>query len=184
MGIREDNSHAPGSPALETAQPGLLSALQVVLGSVLFTGFIPIAPATFGALLTLPLVWVLPKSVAVYGAVTLVLFLLGVWLATGLEQRWGHDARRITIDELVGMLVSFGYVPFGLIPAIVGLLLFRFFDIVKLPFVRWFERLPGGWGIVMDDVMAGVCTNIVMQVLFRLVFHLHGLKQWSMLNWS
>jgi phosphatidylglycerophosphatase A len=184
MGIREGDSHAPESPALKPTRTGILQAIQIVVGSVLGSGFIPIAPATFGALLTLPLVWVLPKSVLVYGGVTLVLFFLGVWLATGLEQRWGHDARRITIDELVGMLVSFGYVPFGLIPAIVGFLLFRFFDIVKLPFVRWFERLPGGWGIVMDDVMAGVCTNVVMQVLFRLVFHVPGLKQWSMLNWS
>ena len=80
------------------------------------------------------------------------------------------------------MLVSFGYVPFGLIPAIVGLLLFRFFDIVKLPFVRWFESRKAGWGIVLDDVMAGVCANLVMQVLFRLVFHLKGLSSWSMLN--
>jgi len=184
MGTREDTRSTPESPALGPARPGLLSMLQVVLGSVLFTGFIPIAPATFGALLALPLVWVLPKSLVTYAGVTILLFLLGVWLATRLEQRWGHDHRRITIDELVGMLVSFGYVPFGVIPAIAGFLLFRFFDIVKLPFVRWFESLPGGWGIVMDDVMAGVCTNVVLQVLFRLVFHLSGLKQWSMLSWS
>jgi phosphatidylglycerophosphatase A len=155
-----------------------------VLGSVLGTGFIPIAPATFGTLVAVALAWALPKSVIIYGGALVVLFLLGVRLATVLEQRWGTDARRITIDELVGTLVGFFLVPFGLIPAIAGFLLFRFFDIIKLPFVRWFERLPGGWGIVMDDVMAGVCTNVVMQVLFRLVFHLHGLKQWSMLNWS
>ena len=184
MGIREDNRSVSESPILKSARPGPLSALQVAVGSVLFTGFIPIAPATFGTLAALALVWALPKSVIIYGAALAVLFSLGVWLATVLERRWGADARQITIDELVGTLVSFFLVPFGLIPAIAGFVLFRFFDIIKLPFVRWFERLPGGWGIVMDDVMAGVCTNVVLQVLFRLAFHLNGLKQWSMLNWS
>jgi phosphatidylglycerophosphatase A len=163
---------------------GAFGAIQILVGSGLGTGFIPIAPATFGTLVALALVWALPKSVMVYGTVLVVLFLAGVRLATVLERRWGHDARQITIDEVVGTLVSFLLVPFGLIPVIAGFLLFRFFDIIKLRFVRWFERLPGGWGIVMDDVMAGVCTNVALQVLFRLVFHFHGLKQWSMLNWS
>jgi phosphatidylglycerophosphatase A len=182
MGIRDVGSVTPDSPSLSPRPAGFFSGIQVALGSVLATGFIPVAPATFASLLTLLLVWVLPKSVIVYGVATLACFFLGVWLATGLEQRWGHDARRITIDELVGMLVTFFLVPFGLVPALVGFLLFRFFDIVKLPFIRWFESRKAGWGIVLDDVMAGVCANVVLQVLFRLVFHLKGLASWSMLN--
>jgi phosphatidylglycerophosphatase A len=183
MGIREGNSSTPESPKLHPPSTGFLPAVEIGLGSVLGTGFIPIAPATFATLLTLLLVWVLPKSFAVYGAALVVLFFLGVGLATRLETRWGHDARRITIDELVGTLVTFLLVPFGLVPALAGFLLFRFFDIIKLPFVRWFERLPRGWGIVMDDVLAGVCANVVMQVLFRLVFPNHSWQQWSMLSW-
>ena len=165
-----------------TRPPDHWATVQIALGSVLGTGFIPIAPATFASLLSLLLVWVLPKSVIIYGAVTVACFFLGVGLATALEQRWGHDARRITIDELVGIMVTFFLVPFGPVSALVGFLLFRFFDIVKLPFVRWFESRKAGWGIVLDDVMAGVCANIAMQVLFRLVFHLKASPQWSLLN--
>jgi len=182
MGIQEGSSSTPESPGSSPRPAGFLSGIAIALGSVLGTGFIPIAPATFASLLSLLLVWVLPKSVIVYGATTVACFFLGIWLATQLEQRWGHDARRITIDELVGMLVTFYLVPFGLVPALVGFLLFRFFDIVKLSFVRWFERRPAGWGIVLDDVMAGVCANIVMQVLFRVVFPVKALPQWSMLS--
>lgn len=182
MGIQEGVSNTPESPASSSRPAGFFSGVLIALGSVFGTGFIPIAPATFASLLALLLVWALPKSVVVYGAATVVCFFVGVWLATVLELRWGQDARRITIDELVGMLVTFFLVPFGLVPALVGFLLFRFFDIVKLPFVRWFEKRKAGWGIVLDDVMAGVCANLVMQVLFRLVFHLKGLSSWSMLN--
>ena len=154
-------------------------ALQLLLGSVLGTGYIPIAPATFASLLALPLIWVLPKSVAVYGVVFVVAFVVGVYLATVLERRWGKDDRHITVDELVGMLVAFFLVPFSIWSALAGFLAFRFFDIVKLPFVRWFERLAGGWGVVMDDVMAGVCTNVVLQVVFRLIWRVPALP-WRM----
>ena len=121
MGIREGDSHAPGSPTLESGRPGVRGTIQIVIGSVLGTGFIPVAPATFGTLVALALVWALPKSVIIYGAVLAVLFLLGVRLATVLERRWGADARQITIDELVGTLVGFFLVPFGVFPAIAGI---------------------------------------------------------------
>lgn len=156
-----------------------LTLFPIIIGSVLGTGFIPIAPATFASLLTLALIWILPKSLLTYSAVTAVAFLLAVWLASWFERRWGHDARQITIDELVGMLITFLLVPFSLLSAIVGLLLFRFFDIVKLPFVRRFERLPGGWGVVMDNVAAGVCANAVLQLVFRLVWPVRAVP-WSM----
>lgn len=163
------------------AHLSIWSVLQIGIGSVLGTGFIPIAPATFASLVALPLIWLLPKSVAVYGLVLLAVFLLAVYLATALEGRWGRDARRITIDEIAGMLVSFFLVPFTLWSALVGFLLFRLFDVVKLPFVRAFERLPGGWGVVMDDVMAGVCVNLVLQVIFRFVLPARA-AAWSMLS--
>jgi phosphatidylglycerophosphatase A len=157
-------------PATPSPHPAPISIIQIVLGSVFGTGYIPIAPATFASLLALPLIAVLPRSVLVYAVVTAATFLLGVYLATVLERRWGKDNRHITIDELVGMLVGFFLVPFSIWSAIAGFLLFRFFDIVKLPFVRAFERLSGGWGVVMDDVMAGVCTNVMLQVVFRLIW--------------
>jgi phosphatidylglycerophosphatase A len=110
---------------------------------------------------------VLPKSIVIYGSFTILLFVVGVMLATRLEATWGRDARRITIDELVGTLVTFAGVPLSLGSALAGFVLFRFFDIVKLPAVRACERLPGGWGIVADDVAAGICANAVLQLVCR-----------------
>jgi len=159
----------------ENAQPhathlSLPVLVQIVLGAGMGTGYIPIAPATFASLLAVPLVGIMPRPPLPYLLITVAAFLLGVALASSLEKRWGKDPRRVTIDELVGMLVSFFLVPFTVWSAIVGFLLFRFFDIIKLPFVRAVERLPRGWGIMLDDVAAGVCTNVILQVVFRLVW--------------
>ena len=68
------------------------------------------------------------------------------------------------------MLVSFLFVPIHGTTLLVGFLLFRFFDIVKPPPIRRIERLPGGFGIVLDDVLAGVYANIVLHIL---VFYAH-----------
>jgi phosphatidylglycerophosphatase A len=155
---------------LRASRPLTAAAVETLLGSVFGTGFIPVAPATFASLVSLGLVWLLPKSLPLYAAATGAILLLAVWLAARLERRWGPDARRITIDETVGMLVSFLFVPFTWPTALTGFVLFRVFDIVKLPLLRRLELIPRGWGVVLDDVAAGVLTNIVLQVLFRIVW--------------
>jgi phosphatidylglycerophosphatase A len=142
---------------------------MVPLGSVLGTGFIPIAPATFASLATLPLVWVLARAPLAYSLTVVAVFFSGVGVATIMEKRWGRDARCITIDEMAGMLVSLFLIPFSVGTALAGFLLFRFFDIVKLPFVRRAERLPAGWGVMTDDVLAGICANLVLQFVLRAV---------------
>jgi len=166
-------------PSAVPRQPGvLLGLLQFVVGSVVGTGYIPIAPATFASLTALILIRLLPKTILLYGLVTIALFVAGGFLAGSMERRWRKDARYITVDELVGMLVTMFLVPLSPWSAVLGFLLFRFFDIVKPLFIRAAERIPDGWGVMADDVVAGVCANVVLQVVFRLVWHAHA-PRWS-----
>lgn len=82
-----------------------------------------------------------------------------------LEKTWGKDPRRIVVDEYASLLLPLFFTPIRLAPLVITFLLFRFFDIVKPPPVRNMERLKGGWGIMLDDLLAAVYTTIVILVL-------------------
>lgn len=146
------------------------SFLKIIVGSVLGTGYIPFAPATFASAVTIPLILLL-KPVPVYLILMIVFFFLGVYISNDLEKIWGKDARRITIDELVGMLITFFLIklPLTLGPRIVvllaGFFLFRFFDIVKLPLIKKSQELPGGWGVMIDDLLAAILANLGLRFL-------------------
>ena len=107
--------------------------------------------------------------VALLGCVGL-LSILGAWAAGRAEQLFGqHDDGRITIDEVVGMLVSLAFLPARLDVALVGFALFRLFDIWKPPPIRLAERLPAGRGVMADDLVAGLYANLAGQILWRLL---------------
>lgn len=97
---------------------------------------------------------------------TVLLTLLGVWSASEVEPHWGKDDKKVVIDEVAGMLISLLFIPVTLSALAVGLLLFRFFDIVKPLYIRKLEKVRGGLGVMLDDVVAGVYANIILQVLF------------------
>lgn len=96
--------------------------------------------------------------------VWVVVLALGAVVSRISEKEFGHDARPIVIDEILGMGVSLLFVPKQLAFYVAAFVLFRLFDIVK-PFpARQAERLPLGWGVMADDLVAGVYVNIVMQI--------------------
>ncbi|GAA0538766.1 phosphatidylglycerophosphatase A family protein [Chitinophaga japonensis] len=99
--------------------------------------------------------------------VTLLIVVLGTWSAAGVEKQWGKDHQRVVIDEVAGMCISLLMVPLSVPYIAAGLILFRFFDIAKPLYIRRAERLPGGWGVMLDDVLAGVYTNLLLQVVYR-----------------
>jgi phosphatidylglycerophosphatase A len=99
--------------------------------------------------------------------VTIALIGLGVWCATMVEREWGIDSSRVVIDEIAGMSVSLLLLPVTVPYLLAGFVLFRFFDIVKPFFIRKLEALPGGWGVMMDDVLAGLYTNAILQLIFH-----------------
>ena len=149
--------------------PGRLYLLRAAVGSGLFTGFAPVAPATVTSLFALLPAWLLRPWPGWHAAVIGAVLLIGVPIAGSLEREWGTDPGRVTIDEIAGTLLTFLALPaLTLWGWLIGFLLWRFYDIVKLPFINRSQRLPGGWGIMTDDVLAGACANLTMQFLTRL----------------
>jgi phosphatidylglycerophosphatase A len=88
---------------------------------------------------------------------------LGIWSAGKVESIWGHDSNRVVIDEIAGMMITLLWVPVNIGYAIAGLLLFRFFDIVKPLGIKKAERLRGGTGVMADDVLAGIYAWMLLQ---------------------
>jgi len=93
------------------------------------------------------------------------ILVVGVWSSNRVEIGWGKDSSKVVIDEVAGMAITLIYVPANIIFLLTGLILFRFFDIVKPLGIRSMEKLPGGWGVMADDVLAGVYSLVVMQLI-------------------
>ena len=134
-------------------------------------GHAPVAPGTAGSVAGLLLFWAVRASgsLVVEGLVLLAVTAIGVRVASQAESAYGRrDPGLIVIDETAGMLLTLAAVPVGLGGAVVGFLAFRLFDIVK-PFpARRAERLPGGWGVMADDLVAGLYAQALLRLLLWL----------------
>ncbi|MVT43296.1 phosphatidylglycerophosphatase A [Chitinophaga oryziterrae] len=97
---------------------------------------------------------------------TIAITLLGVWSGNEVEPYWGKDDKKVVIDEVAGMCISLLFLPVNWKYVLAGLVLFRFFDIRKPLLIRKLEVLPGGWGVMFDDVLAGIYSNLILQVVF------------------
>lgn len=90
--------------------------------------------------------------------------------ADRVEEIWGKDHNRVVIDEVAGMCITLLFVPLKWQYTLIGLVLFRFFDILKPFGIRKLEKLPGGWGVMADDVLAGIYANIILQLVMVFEF--------------
>ena len=146
---------------------GLAKAIATALGA----GYSPIAPGTCGTAVTVPLVFALaPLPVWQYALITAVLTAIAIVAAERADRAWGtHDSGRIVIDEVVGYMATMTLVDRShWAPLAVGFVVFRALDIIKPPPIRWLdENLPGGYGVVLDDVAAGVLGMVIMVALDR-----------------
>ncbi len=142
------------------------STAAVTLATGFGSGYSPFAPGTAGSAVGLLLFWTLHAlPVAVQLAACVVVLFLGVAAATHTAERVGiEDPGIVVVDEIVGMWLSLVLLPFTPFTAILGFLFFRVMDVVKPYPARQFESLPRGWGIMMDDVMAGVYANLLLRV--------------------
>ncbi|MEO8171904.1 MAG: phosphatidylglycerophosphatase A [Sediminibacterium sp.] len=120
---------------------------------------------TIAAIVTCLVWWLLKHDVntGMMIAVTAAVIIIGIFSSTIVEKDWGKDSSRVVIDEVAGMCVSLLFVPIAIQWIVIALVLFRFFDIVKPLYIRKAEALPGGWGVMTDDILAGVYSNIVLQ---------------------
>ena len=135
-------------------------------------GLLPRAPGTFGTLIAIPLVVLLTFLGSwLYAIVCVVLVGIAIMVADRVEHQLGQrDPGVIVIDEVVGFVVAMAFLPTKLWIVVIAFVIFRLLDILKPPPIDWVERrFKGGVGIVADDVVAGLLTNAVVQLLLLLV---------------
>ena len=144
----------------------------MLIGTVFGAGFCPVAPGTAGALLAAGawclLSMALPAECLLWITIGLILVftLAGVWAANRLEAVWGEDPSRVVVDEMVGTWVALLAVSAGeWMWMLAALVLFRLFDIFKPLGIRRMENLPGGAGVMADDILSGIYGLVVLLVL-------------------
>lgn len=137
------------------------------------SGLAPKMPGTFGTVAALPLVVLLSHyaSFSVYLFVTLLVSILGIWICGKAADDMGvHDDSSIVWDEVAGMLITMLAVPLNWQTLLVGFVLFRFFDILKPWPISYLDKhVDGGFGIMIDDVLAGVFAMCVLHIGLYLI---------------
>jgi phosphatidylglycerophosphatase A len=140
------------------------------------SGLSPIAPGTAGTVLTVPLVYFLQQQpLLVYGLVTMFVLLTGSWVCGYAAKKLQvHDHSSIVYDEIAGFLITMFMVPASWTLLLAGFVLFRFFDAVKPWPISWFDKnLHDGFGIMFDDIVAGVMSLICLTMI----------QYWNILQW-
>jgi phosphatidylglycerophosphatase A len=153
---------------LETKKGPLTFRTWIACGFGL--GFAPQAPGTVATAAVALLYGFTPviDDILVTGFITAAICLLGIGLCGHAEDLLGRDAQSIVWDEFAGYAVAVWAIPKSWPVVIAAVFLFRFFDIVKIQPVRAAEKLPGCWGVMADDVMAGIYANLALRVLLRI----------------
>ena len=129
-------------------------------------GYLPWMPGTWGTLAALPLWWLLAQLGAWgYGLALIILAAVSIGVTARAEKYLGPDHPAIVLDEVVGLLAALAWIPLQWQWVFIGFVLFRLFDIWK-PFpVKYGEQLPGGWGVTLDDLAAGLLARGVLELL-------------------
>ncbi|MFQ6003736.1 MAG: phosphatidylglycerophosphatase A [Candidatus Zixiibacteriota bacterium] len=141
--------------------------LAKLICTLFFAGYFPLAPGTFGSLIILVIIWFLiPPFFYILLSVSIVLFFISVWSASKGEEFFGKDGRQIVTDEVTGMSISLLFVPKEIRWYILAFFLFRIFDIIKPPPARRMEKLKHGWGVTLDDVVAGIYANVSLHMIY------------------
>ncbi len=150
--------------------------INKIIASGLGTGYSTFAPGTVGSLLGVVVFYIINSMInrldlqslnilvlnlAFIGAVTL----LGVYSIKQVHKVWEHDASAIVIDEIVGVCIAAFAIPFRWEYYLMAFVLFRFFDIAKPLFIRKLDNMKGNWSVMLDDILAGVYANVVLQLI-------------------
>jgi len=145
-----------------------LKRTVIFLATGCFAGYAPLAPGTAGTLAAIPLYFFLSRlSPLYYVVIVLGSIYVAIWASDRAEVfLQSRDCRHIVIDEMVGFLVAMFMIPSSVKNILLGFFLFRAFDIIKpFPIRALEERVRGGYGVVLDDIVAGIYTNLIIHLL-------------------
>ncbi|MDB4533258.1 phosphatidylglycerophosphatase A [Vicingaceae bacterium] len=145
--------------------------------TALGAGYSPFAPGTAGAIVGCIALWLFEKYNIVSTTDTPILFIglilittvLGIIATDKLEEEWGKDPSKVVLDEVIGVWIAMMFVPFSLFNVLLAFGLFRYFDIAKPLGIRNLETLKGGVGVMADDMLAGIYSNITLQIILALL---------------
>lgn len=151
---------------------GLFDKLILFFATWFFSGFIPFAPGTWGSLAALPFAAVAYSLGPYFYCLSLALIFIFSIPISGAASKIlkTHDASSIVIDEVAGIFITLFLIPISWTSIIAGFILFRIFDIIKpFPIGLIDRKVKGGTGIVLDDIMAGIYSNICLRILLSLI---------------
>jgi len=158
----------PAPASKPTPRPSL-NTPAVLLATWFGAGYYPKAPGTWGSLAALPFAWIIVEFGGVYAlaAAAVVVFIIGLWAATGfMEKAQTHDPGPVVIDEVVGQWIVLLAAPLDPGAYAVGFILFRIFDVLKPWPISWADRaIDGAFGVMVDDVLAGLAGLAVLIVV-------------------
>lgn len=142
--------------------------VESAIASGFGAGFLKPAPGTWGTLVGSLILFILSLYVSssfVLPILTVIITGMGYWAINRLPEDWEHDDSRIVIDEVVGVMVSMWWIPLTVSNIILAFILFRLYDIVKPLGIRKFDELKSNWSVLVDDMLAGVYTNLTIRVI-------------------
>ena len=149
----------------------MLDKIYKLIGSGIYSGYFPFASGTIGSIVAL-LFFLIPdfeKPIIIIPAI-IISFFVGIYLGNYFESIYGKDPKEFTLDEFVGTWITFLFVPKTIPFLIGGFIIWRFFDIIK-PFpANKLESLKGGLGIMLDDVVSGMYSLLIIYI-FKIVLY-------------
>ncbi len=137
-----------------------------LISTLFYSGFFPVAPGTIGTLIAFIVYLIIPETIIEYPyfwAFPVLLFIPAVTVTGAAESKMQRDDKRIILDEFLGYFFAVLFLPKSLVIGGAAFILFRVFDIFKPPPVNSIQKWKSGWGIVGDDVMAGIYANLILQ---------------------
>lgn len=149
-----------------------INFVERLVGSGLFTGYIPLASGSFGSIVALLIYYIIPnfeKSIVIIPAI-IFFSIWGISIGTKFENLYGKDPAECTIDEVIGMWISLLFVPKELTIALLAFIVWRAMDIIKPYPARKAESLEGGLGVILDDIISAIYSLIIVHlilVIFR-----------------
>lgn len=147
-----------------------INFFEKFIGSGFYTGYFPIASGTVGSAAAI-LIYLIPGFENLYIIIPAAILMAGygIYIGTKFEKKYGKDPAQCTIDEVVGTWISLIALPKTFWVILVSFLLWRILDIIKPPPARNLERLNGGFGIMLDDVVSGIYTLLIMHLVVYLL---------------